>query len=46
MFDEDVFAACSMEACVNLRDVPGGPAPARVQASICAGKAWLEAFTM
>ncbi len=46
MFEEDVFAACSMEACVGLRDVPGGPAPARVQASIDAGKAWLNTFTL
>ena len=46
MFEEDVFAACSMEACVGLRDVPGGPAPARVQAAIDAGKAWLEAFAI
>ncbi len=46
MFEEDVFAACSMEACVSLRDVPGGPAPARVQASIDAGKAWLEGFSI
>ena len=46
MFEEDVFAACSMEACVNLRDVPGGPAPARVKASIDAGKAWVEGFAI
>ena len=46
MFEEDVFEACSMEACVNLRDVPGGPAPARVQASIAAGKTWLEHFSL
>ncbi len=46
LFEEDVFDACSMEACVNLRDVPGGPAPARVQASIDAGRAWLEAFSI
>jgi len=46
MFEEDVFDACSMEACVNLRDVPGGPAPARIQAAIDAGKAWLKGFMM
>jgi len=46
MFEADVFEACSMEACVGLRDVPGGPAPARVQASIDAGKAWLSAFAI
>jgi len=44
LFEEDVFAACSMQSCVNLRDVPGGPAPARVSASIEAGKAYLAAF--
>ncbi|MBQ7052552.1 MAG: argininosuccinate lyase [Clostridia bacterium] len=44
LFEDDVFAACSMQACVNLRDVPGGPAPARVSASIEAGKAFLSAF--
>ena len=45
LFDEDVFEACSMRACVELRDVPGGPAPGRVQDAIDAGQAWLEAFT-
>ena len=44
LFDEDVFEACSMRACVELRDVPGGPAPGRVQDAIDAGQAWLEAF--
>ena len=46
MFEEDVFEACSMEACVGLRDVPGGPAPDRVRETIEAGKAWLEGFTL
>jgi len=46
MFEGDVFEACSMEACVGLRDVPGGPAPARVLASIEAGQAWLDAFSI
>ena len=46
IFEEDVFEACSMQACVNLRDVPGGPAPARVKASIDAGAAWLAAFAI
>ena len=45
LFDEDVFEACSMRACVELRDVPGGPAPARVQSAIDAGQAWLDGFT-
>ena len=30
----------------TLRDVPGGPAPARVRESIKAGTAWLEAFSL
>lgn len=46
LFEEDVFDACSMKSCVELRDVPGGPAPARVAASIQAGQAWLDAFSM
>ena len=46
LFEEDVFEACSMQACVNLRDVPGGPAPARVKASVEAGEAWLAAFAI
>ena len=46
LFDEDVFEACSMRACVELRDVPGGPAPARVQSAIDAGQAWLDGFTI
>ena len=46
MFEEDVFEACSMKACVELRDVPGGPAPSRVKASIEAGEAWLGSFAI
>ena len=46
LFEEDVFAACSMQACVSLRDVPGGPAPARVLASIESGENWLAAFSI
>ncbi|MCH5351278.1 MAG: argininosuccinate lyase, partial [Clostridiales bacterium] len=46
LFEEDVFAACSMEACVGLRSVPGGPAPEQVQRSIEAGEAWLGAFSI
>ncbi|MCI6587417.1 MAG: argininosuccinate lyase, partial [Clostridiales bacterium] len=29
LFEEDVYEACSMHACVTLRDVTGGPAPGR-----------------
>ena len=46
LFEEDVFEACSMKACVELRDVPGGPAPARVKASIDAGQSWLDSFSI
>lgn len=46
LFEADVYEACSMHACVELRDVPGGPAPNRVEASIKAGQAWLDAFSV
>ena len=46
LFEPDVYEACSMHACVELRDVPGGPAPSRVEASIQAGQAWLDAFSI
>ena len=46
LFEEDVFEACSMKACVELRDVPGGPAPSRVKASIEAGEAWMKGFAI
>ena len=46
LFEADVYEACSMHACVELRDVPGGPAPNRVEASIKAGRAWLDAFSV
>ena len=46
LFEADVYEACSMHACVELRDVPGGPAPNRVEVSIKAGQAWLDAFSV
>ncbi|MBR5302137.1 MAG: argininosuccinate lyase [Clostridia bacterium] len=46
LFEEDVYDACSMHACVTLRDVPGGPAPDRVRESIAAGEKFLAAFTV
>ena len=46
LFEQDVYEACSMRACVQLRDVPGGPAPARVLASIEAGEAFLSGFSI
>ena len=44
LFEEDVFEACSMRACVTLRDVTGGPAPNRVQETIAAGERFLAEF--
>ena len=45
-FEEDVFDAISLRACVELRQVPGGPAPQAVANSIKAGRAFLEQFSM
>ena len=44
LFEEDVYEACSMHACVTLRDVTGGPAPGRVQETIAAGERFLAEF--
>ena len=44
LFEEDVYEACSMRACVTLRDVTGGPAPGRVQETIAAGERFLAEF--
>lgn len=41
-FGEDVFQAISLEACVQGRSLPGGPAPEAVQAHIQEGRSWLE----
>ena len=46
LFEEDVYEACSMRACVTLRDVTGGPAPGRVQETIAAGERFLAEFTV
>ena len=46
LFEEDIFVACSMRACVTLRDVPGGPAPNRVRETIEAGEKFLESFAL
>lgn len=42
VFAEDIYIAISIEECVSKRNVPGGPAKEAVQASIEAGKEWLE----
>ncbi|MGN0776934.1 MAG: argininosuccinate lyase [Candidatus Ventricola sp.] len=46
LFEEDVYEACSMRACVTLRDVTGGPAPGRVRETIAAGERFLAEFTV
>ena len=43
-FDDDVYAAISLSACVSARDLIGGPAPRRVRAAVAAGKKWLHDF--
>ena len=42
-FDESIFEALDMEAAVERRDLPGGPARARVEAAITELEARLEA---
>ncbi len=39
-FDQDVYEAISLEACVERRKLRGGPAPEAVQHSIDRAKAW------
>lgn len=43
LFDESIFAALDMDAAVERRDLPGGPARARVEAAIAELRARLEA---
>ncbi len=43
LFDEDVYEAISLHACVDLRSTVGGPSPDAVSAAIDEGAAWLEA---
>ena len=42
-FDEDVYQAISLEACVERRSLQGGPAPQAVSASIERLDRWLDA---
>ncbi len=42
LFGEDVYEAISLEACVNSRSLPGGPAPASVQKHIDKMKEFLK----
>ena len=41
LFGEDVYAAVSLETCVDDRNLPGGPAPEATKTHIAAGKALL-----
>jgi argininosuccinate lyase len=45
LFEEDVYEAISLEACVNRRDLHGGPAPRAVEDGVRRGEAWLDART-
>ena len=42
-FEQDVYDAMSLKACVEGRSIPGGPAPAAVQASIDEAREQLKA---
>ncbi len=44
LFAPDVYDALSLETCVNLRGVPGGPAPAMVAETIADNRAFLSAL--
>ena len=39
VFDQDVYAAIDLLTCVSQRNIPGGPAPERVQETIAATRA-------
>lgn len=41
-FDEDVFESISLHTCVEGRSLPGGPAPAAVEAHIKQSAQWLD----
>ncbi len=42
LFDEDVYEAIDLMTCVNLRTVPGGPAPSAVRTHLDQVRAWLS----
>ncbi len=46
VFQEDVYEAISLTACVQRRNLRGGPAPEAVADSIRRGEAWLNAQTL
>ncbi len=41
-FDEDIYNAISLSACVAMRNISGGPAPEQVRAAIHAGRTFLQ----
>ena len=41
-FDEDVYGAISLRACVDARSLPGGPAPEQVLQAVQEGRTWLQ----
>ena len=43
-FEPDAFEAIAIETCIALRDIPGGPAPSQVAASIVAGEELLKKY--
>ena len=45
-FEQDVYYAMSLKACVEGRSIPGGPAPAAVQASIDEAREQLKAASI
>lgn len=45
-FEQDVYDAMSLKACVEGRSIPGGPAPAAVQASIDGAREQLKAASI
>ena len=42
VFEQDVYEAISLKACVAARSLTGGPAPEKVLAAVENGRAWLE----
>ncbi|HHT64860.1 MAG: argininosuccinate lyase [Caldicoprobacterales bacterium] len=44
LFEDDVYDALSLNACVNERKLPGGPAAKAVAQAIDEGRVWLEAM--
>ena len=44
VFDKDIYDAISMEACIEGRSLPGGPAKAAVLSTIAACEAFLNAY--